>query len=112
MNRVVRVVTLTGLMTLLAGLLAVASAAAAGPQVVHTQVNVSLTGIDQCGFTVNSVVRGRALSSRVEAATSRLSRSRATVRVSPKVCPLRRWARERHVRALEKRRTSGISVCQ
>ena len=33
-------------------------AAAARPQVVHTQVNVSLTNIDQCGFTVNSVVRG------------------------------------------------------
>jgi hypothetical protein len=33
-------------------------AAAATPQVVHTQVNVSLTNIDQCGFTVNSVVQG------------------------------------------------------
>src|SRR4029077_19394953 len=33
-------------------------AAAAAPQVVHTRVNVSLTNIDQCGFTVNSVVRG------------------------------------------------------
>ena len=27
-------------------------------QVVHTKVDLSLTGIDQCGFTVNSVVRG------------------------------------------------------
>ena len=27
-------------------------------QVVHTKVNVSLTNIDQCGFTVNSVIRG------------------------------------------------------
>jgi hypothetical protein len=27
-------------------------------QVVHTKVNVSLTGIDQCGFTVNSVIWG------------------------------------------------------
>jgi hypothetical protein len=31
---------------------------AADIQVVHTKVNVSLTGIDQCGFTVNSVIRG------------------------------------------------------
>ena len=34
------------------------AAGAAMPQVFHTQVNLSLTGIDQCGFTVNSVVRG------------------------------------------------------
>ena len=33
-------------------------AGAATPQVVHTKVNVSLTNIDQCGFTVNSVVQG------------------------------------------------------
>ena len=33
-------------------------AGAATPQIVHTKVNVSLTNIDQCGFTVNSVVQG------------------------------------------------------
>lgn len=35
-----------------------AAAAGATPQVVHTKINVSLTGINQCGFTVNSVVQG------------------------------------------------------
>jgi len=33
-------------------------AGAATPQVFHTRVNVSLIGIDQCGFTVDSVVQG------------------------------------------------------
>jgi streptogramin lyase len=36
------------------------ASAATPPQVVHTQVNVSLTGIDVCGFTVDSVIRGTA----------------------------------------------------
>jgi hypothetical protein len=58
MKRVVQVVALTGLMTLAAGWVAAAPAGAATPQVVHTKVNVSLTGIDQCGFTVDSVVQG------------------------------------------------------
>jgi hypothetical protein len=59
MKRVVQVVALTGLMTLAAGWVAAAPAGAATPpQVVHTQVNVSFTNIDQCGFTVNSVVQG------------------------------------------------------
>jgi hypothetical protein len=58
MKPVVRVVALTGLMTLVAGSVAGAPAGAATPQVVHTKVNVSLTNIDQCGFTVNSVVKG------------------------------------------------------
>ena len=58
MKPVMRVVALTGLMTLVAGWMAAAPAGAAAPQVVHTKVNVSLTGIDQCGFTVNSVIRG------------------------------------------------------
>ena len=57
-KRVVQVVALTGLMTLVAGWLAAAPAGAATPTVVHTKVNVSLTGIDQCGFTVDSVVQG------------------------------------------------------
>jgi hypothetical protein len=58
MKRVVQVVALTGLMTLVAGLVAAAPAGAATPQVVHTKVNVSLPGIDVCGFTVNSVIQG------------------------------------------------------
>jgi hypothetical protein len=45
-------------MTVLTGWAAAASAGAAPPDVVHTKVNVSLTDIDVCGFTVNSVVRG------------------------------------------------------
>ena len=58
MKRVVQVVALTGLMTLAAGWVAAAPAGAATPQVVHTKVNVSLTNIDVCGFTVNSVIQG------------------------------------------------------
>jgi streptogramin lyase len=59
MKRVVQVVALTGLMTLAAGWVAAAPAGAATrPQVVHIKVNVSLTNIDQCGFTVDSVVQG------------------------------------------------------
>jgi len=38
--------------------LAGAPAGAAAPEVVHTKVNVSLPGIDVCGFTVDSVVQG------------------------------------------------------
>ena len=57
-NRVVQVVALTGLMTLVAGWLAGAPAGAAMTQVFHTKVNVSLTNIDVCGFTVDSVVQG------------------------------------------------------
>ena len=45
-------------MTLVAGWLAAAPAGAATPTVVHTKVNVSFTGIDHCGFTVDSVVQG------------------------------------------------------
>jgi hypothetical protein len=52
------VVTLTGLMTLAAGWLAVAPAGAATTQVFHTRVNVSLPGINVCGFAVDSVVQG------------------------------------------------------
>ncbi len=59
MKRVVQFVALTGLMTVLVGWLAGAPAGAATPpQVFHTQVDVSLPGIDVCGFTVDSVVRG------------------------------------------------------
>lgn len=57
-TRVVHVVALSGLMTLAAGWLAAAPAGAATTQVFHTQVNVSLPGIDVCGFTVDSVVQG------------------------------------------------------
>jgi hypothetical protein len=58
MKRGVQVVAVTGLMTLAAGWLAGAPAGASTPQVSHTQVNVSFTGIDVCGFTVDSVVKG------------------------------------------------------
>jgi len=59
MKRAVRVVALTGLMTLVVVWLAGAPAGAATPpQVTHTQVDVSLPGIDVCGFTVDSVVQG------------------------------------------------------
>lgn len=58
MKRVLQVVALTGLMTLAAGWAAGAQAGAATPQVVHTKVDVSLPGIDVCGFTVDSVVQG------------------------------------------------------
>src|SRR6476659_8006574 len=59
MKRVVRVVALTGLLTLVVGWLAgVPAGAATPPQVSHTQVDVPLPGIDVCGFTVDSVVQG------------------------------------------------------
>ena len=59
MKRIAQVVALTGLTTLVAGWLAAAPAGAATPtQVVHTQINESLTNINQCGFTVDSVVKG------------------------------------------------------
>jgi hypothetical protein len=58
-NRVVPVVALTGLMTLAAGGLAAAPAGAgARPQVFHMKLDLSLTNLDQCGFTVDSVVKG------------------------------------------------------
>jgi hypothetical protein len=58
MKRVPQVVALTGVTTLVAGWVAAAPAGAAAPQVSHTRVNVSLPGIDVCGFTVDSVVQG------------------------------------------------------
>src|SRR6516165_10740163 len=59
MKRVVQVVALTGLTTLVAGWLAAAPAGAATPtQVVHTQINEPFTNFNQCGFTVDSVVKG------------------------------------------------------
>jgi len=58
MKRVLQVVALAGLMMLIAASIGGAPAGAATPHVVHTKVNLSLTNIDQCGFTVNSVVRG------------------------------------------------------
>jgi hypothetical protein len=58
MKRVVQVVAVTGLVILGLGWLAGVPAGAAAPQVFHTKVNVSLPGIDVCGFTVDSVVQG------------------------------------------------------
>ena len=50
---------LTGLATVLFVLLGAATAAATVPPVIsHTSVDVSLPGIDVCGFTVDSVVQG------------------------------------------------------
>jgi len=57
MKRVVQIAALTGLVALIAGL-AAAPAGAATPEVDHSKVNVSFTGIDVCGFTVDSVVQG------------------------------------------------------
>src|SRR6478752_3850727 len=58
MRRAVQVVALTGLMTLAGGWTAGAPAGAATPEVSHTKIDLSLTSLHQCGFTVNSVVRG------------------------------------------------------
>jgi hypothetical protein len=41
-------------------ILAAAPAGATTPQVTHTKINLSFPNIDQCGFTVNSVVQGTA----------------------------------------------------
>jgi len=57
-KRAVQVVALTGLITIAAACVGGASAGAATPQVDHMKINLLLTDIDQCGFTVNSVVRG------------------------------------------------------
>ncbi|WP_457101715.1 hypothetical protein [Microbacterium sp. P5_E9] len=59
MKRVVPMVALTGLLTLGVGW-AVAAPAAAGtpPEVFHDKIDLSLKNIDQCGFTVNSIVKG------------------------------------------------------
>lgn len=58
MKRIVRAVALAGLTTLVAALVPGPPAGAATAEVFHSQVDVSLPGIDQCGFTVDSVVRG------------------------------------------------------
>lgn len=58
MKRMVRLVALMGLLTLTAGVAAGAPAAGTRPVVSHTQVDVSLPGIDVCGITVDSVVQG------------------------------------------------------
>lgn len=59
MKRLVQVVALTGLMALLVGWLGGGSAGAATPpQVSHTKLDISLPGIDVCGFTVDSVIQG------------------------------------------------------
>ena len=58
MKRLAQVFALTGLMALLVGWLAGASAGAATPQVSHSKLDISLPGIDVCGFTVDSVIQG------------------------------------------------------
>src|SRR4051794_38802039 len=58
MKRVVHAIALTGLLTLGAGLLAAAPAAAATPpQVSHQRLNDSFS-TNVCGFTVNNVIKG------------------------------------------------------
>ena len=58
MKRVVHFVALTGVVVLVAAWVAGAPAGAATPQVSHMQINESLPNINQCGFTVDSVVQG------------------------------------------------------
>jgi hypothetical protein len=58
MRRAIQVFALAGLMMAGAVWLGGIPAGAAAAQVSHTNVDVSLTGIDVCGFTVDSVVRG------------------------------------------------------
>ena len=58
MRRVVRIAVLLGLMTTAAWTSGTPAGAATPTQVFHTKVNLTLSNIDQCGFTVNSVVRG------------------------------------------------------
>jgi hypothetical protein len=57
MNRVVRL-AVAGVMALGAVLVPGMPAQAATPEIQHTKLNLTLTGIDQCGITVNSVVQG------------------------------------------------------
>lgn len=57
-RRTMQVAALTGLMTVSAGWVTAAPAGAAEPQFFHQQLNFSFFGIDQCGFTVDSVVQG------------------------------------------------------
>jgi hypothetical protein len=59
-RRAIQAFALTGLITIAAAWIGSAPAGAATPQVVHMKINLSLTHIDQCGFTVNSLVRGTA----------------------------------------------------
>jgi hypothetical protein len=58
MKQVRGVVALAGLSALVTGSWAGTPARAATPEIFHSQVDVSLTDIDVCGFTVDSVVRG------------------------------------------------------
>jgi len=58
MRRMVQVVALTGLMAMVGASLTASPAGATTPEVTHTKLNLTLTGIDVCGFTVDSVIRG------------------------------------------------------
>ena len=58
MKRVVHGVALTVLMTAVAAGLTAPAAGAATAQVFHTNVDLSLTRLKQCGFRVDSVVHG------------------------------------------------------
>ena len=58
MKRPMHVFAISVLTTLTGGFLAASPAAAATSQVVHTQVNVSLSNIRVCGFKVDSLIQG------------------------------------------------------
>jgi hypothetical protein len=58
MKRTAQIVSLTGLMTVVAGWLVGAPAGAATPDVFHMQINQSIPNIDMCGFTIDSFVHG------------------------------------------------------
>jgi len=57
-RRRMQVAALTGLMTVIAGWVVAVPAGAATPQVFHQQIDVAFTGFQQCGFTLDSVVKG------------------------------------------------------
>jgi hypothetical protein len=58
MIRAVRLAVAAGAIALGAVWVPGTAAAAAAPEIVHSRLDLSLTGIDECGFTVNSVIQG------------------------------------------------------
>jgi hypothetical protein len=50
--------TILGVSAVVLGLAFASPVEAATPQVSHAQVDLSLPGIDVCGFTVDSVIQG------------------------------------------------------
>jgi len=58
MGRLTRIVVLSGLMALAGAWLTAPPAGAMPPEVTHTKVSVTLTDLEICGFTVDSVIHG------------------------------------------------------